>query len=286
MNEKKFIKSKQIQWAKNQGCSLIGSKGDRGEKAYMKNIDDNIFRGLKSEVEDSFQQGDGGELSGDVAKMQAVHSSAAIAVNVFQYWKGSDKLNELLNSCHLCNRGTEITGDVYFEEKYPVVSNFRTDPNIDVVIKNKADTVYNIYAVESKFSEPYSGWKNDSKGIKEKYFRYDIWEDIPNLKELAISISPADTKFEYLHAAQLIKHILGLKNKCDKKRFRLLYLFYDAPGTVSYQHRSEIDEFAEIAGEDNIKFHSLSYQKLLINLAEKFRENNEAYIKYITERYL
>lgn len=81
---------------------------------------------------------------------------------MFQYWYGSDKLSELLNSWYFCNREADITDDVYFEEKYPEVSNFRINPNIDIVINNRADKVYNIYAVEIKFFEPYRGWKNDN----------------------------------------------------------------------------------------------------------------------------
>jgi hypothetical protein len=54
----------------------------------LKNVkDDNLFEPLLSEVKGNFEEADGGELSGKPCKMQAVHSSSALGVNIFQYWK-------------------------------------------------------------------------------------------------------------------------------------------------------------------------------------------------------
>lgn len=99
-------------------------------------------------------------------------------------------------------------------------------------------------------------------------------------------LSPDDGKFKYLHSAQLIKHILGLKKKCGKRGFRLLYLWYDVLGYDGSKHRDEIGKFAQIAKSDGIKFHALSYQELIVRLTNEYRQDHPKYIGYITDRYL
>ena len=87
MNAREYILSKQIQWAHRNNIVLIGSKNNKGRKAYTQKLDDNLFEPLMPEVKSDFEDADGGELSGNPCKMQAVHSSSALGVNIFQYWK-------------------------------------------------------------------------------------------------------------------------------------------------------------------------------------------------------
>ena len=87
MNAFEYILSKQIQWAYRNNITLIGSKGNRGRKAYTQKLDDNLFEPLLPETVKNFKGADGGELTGNPCKMQAVHSSSALGVNIFQYWK-------------------------------------------------------------------------------------------------------------------------------------------------------------------------------------------------------
>ncbi|MFN2145990.1 MAG: hypothetical protein ACK2T7_11615, partial [Anaerolineales bacterium] len=119
-----------------------------------------------------------------------------------------------------------------------------------------------------------------------KYLDLDIWNEIPQLHGLAISISPNDTENEYLHRAQLIKHILGLKRAYGKTSFRLLYLWYDALGYEGWKHREEIKDFVDVARSDNILIHALSYQELIIKMNAYFRDSHQEYIDYISTRYL
>jgi uncharacterized tellurite resistance protein B-like protein len=79
---------------------------------------------------------------------------------------------------------------------------------------------------------------------------------------------------------------LGLKNRYEKKSFRLLYLWYDVLGEDGYIHRKEIEKFTEFAKTDNVKFSSISYQELITFMADNYYETNEKYIDYITDRYL
>ncbi|MCD7850103.1 MAG: hypothetical protein LUH63_10440 [Parabacteroides sp.] len=101
---------------------------------------------------------------------------------------------------------------------------------------------------------------------------------------MAKEISPDDNKYQYLDAAQLLKHILGLKQ--NSKNFHLLYLWYDVIGTEGAEHRKEIELFAEIAQKDNIKFSHTTYQEIIIKLSKEFYTGNERYCDYLTERYL
>jgi hypothetical protein len=189
-------------------------------------------------------------------------------------------------ACGLCRRGSSAPSELRFEDKYPINDNFGVHPNIDVVIHNRQGAKIRRLAIECKFSEAYGSHKHG--GIKKRYLAEcsALWNDIPNLRKLAQSICPDDKHFDYLHPAQLIKHILGLKLAFGRDGFRLLYLWYDVLGEESTCHRTEVDEFAAVAKGDGVMFHSLSYQDLICGMATQLRSGHEAYIRYLTERYL
>ena len=226
MNAFDYVLYKQIQWAHRNNLTLIGSEGSRGRQTYTQKLDDNLFEPLLKDVQNDFLHGDGGELTRDPCRMQAVHSSSALSVNIYQYWKKINQIPAVASACGLCNRNTKTSQDINFEVKFPINNKFRYSPNIDVVIRNSPKSRFKVFAIECKFSEAYSSWKHS--GIKPKYIQLkEIWRDIPNLYKFAKNISPNDDKFNHLHPAQLIKHILGLKEKFGKNKFRLLYLWYD-----------------------------------------------------------
>ncbi len=217
--------------------------------------------------------------------MNAVHSSSVLSVNVFQYWQKVKQVSCVASACGLCDKNNKYPEDISFEQKYVIDESFQFHPNVDVVIKNRKGTRYKIYAIECKFSEAYSTRRH--AGIKQKYIDLnDIWQDIPNLYELARSISPVDNLYNHLHPAQLIKHILGLKKEYEKTGFRLLYLWYDTLGCEGPNHRKEIERFKKLSETDNIRFHALSYQELIIRLSSEYRDNHKDYIEYLTSRYL
>lgn len=287
MNGYDYILSKQVAWADNSGISLIGSKGRRGRPAYTQELDQNLFQPLLPDVRKSFAAGDGGELGSMKfpGKMQAVHSSSALGINVFQYWKSINAIPVIASQCGFCRVGSQVSRDIHFEEKYPINDQFGYHPNIDVVIHNAQSAKIKRFAIECKFSEAYGARKHG--GIKAKYLGLDdLWADVPNLMHFAERISPHDNEFVHLHPAQLVKHILGLKRQFGKAGFRLLYLWYDVLGDQGKRHRDEVIKFVEVTKTDNIKFHSLTYQELIVNLVKKLRAEHPAYIRYLTERYL
>jgi len=288
MNGFDYILTKQIAWANTNKINLVGSEIVKGRQAYTKTLDKNLFEQLLPQTKAEIDNGDGGELKGDAthsAKICAVHSSSAIGVNVLQYWKYKST-PDIAYALGLCRKDNKSSQKISFEQKFKISSKFRFDPNIDAVIYNGEKDKIKAFGIECKFSEAYSS--RNHTGLKERYLTEipEQWKDIPNLNKFAKTISPDDKEFQHLHPAQLIKHILGLKKSYGKNGFRLLYLWYDVLGFEGSKHRNEIEMFTEIAKSDNIKFHSISYQELIIKMKKEFYKGNEKYINYLTDRYL
>lgn len=288
LSAKEYIISKQVQWALNRGIDLIGSKGERGRQTYTPELEQNLFMPLSEEAQASFRQGNGNEIVGEPdspAKMQAVHSSSAIGVNVFQYWESIHQVPIIAAACGFCKHEDTYSEKIIFEDKYPVKGVNRIPPNIDVVIHNADTSPFKRFAIECKFSEAYGS--RHKKGIKPAYLDVEeLWVDIPRLHKLAKKICPDNAKTRYLDSAQLIKHILGLKSAFSKTGFKVLYLWYDVLGKEGAEHRDEIDAFMEIAKADGAHFSALSYQELIARLAEVYPQEHAEYVKYLTERYL
>src|ERR1700682_6479487 len=79
------IRHDQRAWADRSGISIDAD-------GYCRNLRDNLFQDLSAGSRDDFAAGDGQELGkiGARGKMQALHSSSALACNVFDYWRTRD----------------------------------------------------------------------------------------------------------------------------------------------------------------------------------------------------
>lgn len=286
MNAYDQIISKQVEWARNKGLRLIGSHGTRGRKTYTTSVKANLFQPLRQKTRENLEMGDGGELTRTQdrpARIQAVHSSSALGINLFDYWRGSTDVSLVAACCGLCRAGRRFRGEILFEQKFPIARRFRYSPNIDVVIMPESGR-YRVFGIECKFTEAYS--PRGHGGLDQKYFdNTAIWQNLVRTKRLAQEISPDDSRFEHLHAAQLIKHILSLNLHFGHLRYRLLYLWYDALGEAGSSHRKEIDSFAEVVRSDGVVFHERTYQDLILRLA-RYRQSHPEYVAYMTERYL
>jgi hypothetical protein len=288
MGGRDFIQAKQIAWANRHDIKLVGSQTTKGFEIYTTKIDDNLFEPISQETMRAFRKGDGGELRSKgktLPKMQALHSSSVLGVNIFQHWKTSGRIPDIAYACGFCAKENAKSIDLKFEQKFEISNRFDKKPNVDVVFENSWDARFKAFGVECKFAEAYS---RKHSGLSEKYIN-DIseqWNDIPNLYEFAKNISPEDNEFKHLHPAQLIKHILGMKNQYKKSGFRLLYLWYDVYGPEGAKHREEIKQFKEITDSDNIHFHSMTYQELIIKMTRNFFDGNKDYLVYMTDRYL
>jgi len=280
MDSQRYIKEKQKFWAKSKGIKLIGSKIESGKKIYTTQKKDNLFCELSEETILNFNSADGNEFgSGKYpGKIQALHSSSAIAVNVFEYWKN--------RNCEIIAKSLKIPSkniiNLVFEKKLCISEHFDKQPNIDVVFEYSNSY---LSAIECKFTEAYG---RAHTGLKKKYIEIGLWGNIPETLKLSKLISTNDNIFKYLHAAQLIKHMLGLLKHCKGKKneFRLIYLWYNAFGKDGHIHQDEINKIKDIFQEDGLNFQSITYQELIVNLMKNNNEEHTEYINYIAERYL
>ena len=252
-----YIIAKQIEWATNNGLRLQGSQGVRGKKMFTMKVGNNLFLPLSRDTRSEIEAGDGKELVGKnglPARMQALHSSSAIGVNLFEHWRSQPNIAIPMAACGF-SRQKVLSGAIKFEQQYPVFANSKKDPNLDVVITPKRGMTC---AIECKFTEPYSSRRHG--GLRETYLRdRSIWDNLSATKRLARKITPDDAEFDHLHAAQLIRHILGLNQQIGHGRYRLLYLWYDAFGSEGANHRDEIQKFAAIVKADGVNFLQHTY---------------------------
>ncbi len=286
---RQYIIERQVLWAQRKGIELQGSRGDRrGAQVYTRHLDDNLFEPLTKEARAEYGAADGGEFSGDPCKMQALHSSSALAVNFFHYWKRRGDLKSVAGALGLSKAGLKA---LRFEAQLPIAAGsdqrrFPRAPNLDALIEYDGGRSIEAVGIECKFSEAYGG--RGHPGIRPAYLETKaLWNGLPRLRRLAEQLSPNDTTFEHLHPAQLIKHILGLRCKYGDEKFRLLYLWYDVPGTEGAVHRGEIDRFAKVAEADGVSFRARSYQEAILAMKRRGERGRHAgYVDYIAERYL
>jgi len=280
MNGKVLIKVKQKEWARHNRKVT-----DIGYQYYTNAIDSNIYNHLSEKTESEFKNADGNELkdmSNRPAKMKALYSSSALAVNIFQYWReGNRKVTDIASACGFCNKKNTQNMQIEFECKFTIKAQREHHPNIDVLIKVSDSNSNQVFAIESKMTEPFD---SSHSNLSNEYLVVDtLWQDFPSLKTLATGTYD----FKYLDYAQLIKHILGLMNQYgDKKKFVLMYLYYDVAGKDGVEHFNEIEKFKTYAEGDGVDFRTLSYQELIAKVYQDFYNGNEEYCNYIVDRYL
>ena len=188
---------------------LLGQQRDWAAKreigvdssGYTKDFDANLFQPLHPETMADFRRGDGDELG---RKMRALHSSSALVVNIFDYWRGRP-MDWLVDALSLGSEPSSVRFEVQFR------TGLRGNPpNLDLAFA-LADG--RTVAVESKFTETYAR-ASHSEPFKPKYFPNGkrLWHDrgLPRCEELAGRLYRGERPFRYLNAAQLLKHALGL----------------------------------------------------------------------------
>lgn len=285
MTSGSIVQGKLQAWARRKGISLQGSAGERGAPNYTKSVEENLFaRTLLPAVRQSFEQGAGGELRGAIPTMSALHSSAALAVNLFQYWLSREDIITLATVLEVPSRHISSAA---FEDCFPVcvdasARGFKTDPHLDFAIRYDDGSRVGI---ECKLFEPYG--RLDEKPLKAVYLDLgDAWDDIPGCRRVAQQLLDAGADFRRLGASQLVKHILGLKLGIATSKWRLLYLYLDAPGDEAAEHRAEIKRFRESIATDGIQFVALTVQEFILRAVSRLRSSHTEYVDYLAERYL
>ena len=269
------IRRHQRKWAASRGIAI-----DRN--GYVELERDNFFLEITPNFSRALDGAGGGERQKQrhrPAKILALHSSAALAINVFQYWE--KRLGpELPRALGI----EEALAAVSIEQQFP--SGLRgTPPTLDVVL-TLADG--RLIAIESKFTEWMTKKRVKLDDFSSKYLSADpghwVACDLPRCQQLATEIATGAVSFRQLDALQLLKHALGLQRNAAG-RFSLLYLYYDYEGAsdLAGLHRDEAARFASLV-DNALGFRSLSYQRLFAALAERAGTDAD-YIHYMRARY-
>lgn len=272
MKTRQEVLAQQKRWAQTQGLHP-------DSRGYLASYEANLFQPLSNAALLAFSSGSGNELRGSAdrpAKMSALHSSSALAVNVFDYWAAQSEL--ILTALGLRTGGVSL----HFEKQFPTGLD-GNPPNLDVAIR-WADGTW--LGIESKFTEWLTPKPPTKEHFKPKYFPgnkplWGAWGH-DRCQKLAMLISSGQTPYRYLDAPQLLKHALGLA--CTGSEFELMYIYFDVPGPESELHKSEIEDFAgRIAGD--FPFHVRRYQELYERLSMAAAPPHAAYLQYLRTRY-
>jgi hypothetical protein len=269
----KQIIEKQNEWALSKGI-------DNYDKGYTLKLEANLFCPLSQKSISEFLVGKGNELGSPdtVGKMHALHSSAALVVNVFEYWRGKD----IRTIAGLCGAIKGNTREMRYEAVHSNALG-RIPSHIDVEFSGSSGNIP--LAIESKFTETYS--RHTYRSLAWSYtHRPGLWKELPSCENLAKRIGAEDrkyTSFEYLDAPQLLKHILGLSTEFGPKGFTLLYLWYGIESPEAKQHWQEITEFESVI-KNEIDFRVMTYQDLFARISKE-RDINQEYLGYLQTRY-
>ena len=267
------IIARQRAWAASQG--LADAAG------YLSTVAANLRAALSTQAKQAFERGDGGELKDTAsrpAKMRALHSSSALAVNVFDYWTTRDPA-PLGGALEL---GSEVRS-LRFEAQFPTGLD-GNPPNLDLAVVLANGTTV---GVESKFTEWLHAKTQQREAFKPKYFPdgKGLWQarGLRQSQALAQAMGTGATVFRHFDAAQLLKHALGLATQLGDK-FAILYLFYDWPCAEAEAHRAEVQDFASLVGSE-VRFRALTYQDLYRRLKSKAGAADGEYLAYLGRRY-
>jgi len=273
MSSKTELLEQQRNWALAQGL-------DPDSRGYLSDVASNLQRPMSPQTKLAFERGSGSELQDTPsrpAKMKALHSSSALAVNFFDTWV-SERPTALQRSFGF---DREIVS-VAFEAQFPTGLT-GIPPNLDVALELSDGFVIGI---ESKFSEWLGPKSNNKTFFKAKYFPCGpgLWAErgLPESQNLASRMNIGELQFQYLDVPQLLKHALGMATQLVDQ-FSLYYVYLDWPGKESAVHCDEIALFAELVGEE-LRFQSLSYQQVLSSLGRE-QGVDSVYLSYLGSRY-
>jgi hypothetical protein len=276
MASRGLLLRRQRSWARRAG-KIVDAAG------YLATVSDNLRQPLSATAladfvargAAEFHDAEGDGVGRHRARMRAVHSSTALAVNVFDFWNSMHSA-PLAGALGLPAPIRSIT----FEPHLPLglVGN---PANPDILLELESG---DLVAIECKFSEWLKPRRQRAGLFHDRYFPPGraVWREagLPACQALADDLQSGREYFRYLDARQLLKHALGL-HALRAERRSLIYLYFEWPGCLGELHRAEI---ARLAGRTGTEpgFRALTYQDLVQNLdgapARDYRE-------YLEKRY-
>jgi hypothetical protein len=200
-------------------------------------------------------------------------------LNVFGHWRDRDAA-PLVAALGLTGQGTGVR--LSFEEPLPTGLPGEP-PTADVALRWPDGR---LVAIESKFGEWLVRRPRSKRVFKDKYFPPGtrVWEaaGLPRCQALAAALQEGHERVKWLHAAQLLKHALGLV-RSGAKAWTLVYLYREHEGREAATHRVELARLRErLAGE--VDFVARSYQATYAALRADPAVDGE-YLRYLGERY-
>lgn len=240
------------------------------QRGWAMDYRDNLFAPLHPDSLREFTERSEISVDGSGERISAPHSSTALAVNTFD-WFRSHGFAPMAAALEI-----EVAEFVGYERRHSF--GLPRPANLDVEFA----TVDGIaVGVEVKLREPYGHVSNP---FADKYFTTTgLWDGLPNLERLARTIRTCDPPaFSTLHAAQLIKHALGLHRSYGDD-FVLVYYWHYVPGPVSDRHKQELAMFEDVVRRD-INFTSVTVEDLLGAFPR--HGDWQPWLDYMTSRYL
>lgn len=265
------ILQQQLAWAAAHGVAVDA-------KGWTLVLEDNLLQPLNADTRAEFAAGSGDELGSPdkKGKMFALHSSSALACNVFDYWRTRD-LSAVSRALELGVTAKAMR----FEAQFPTGLD-GAPPNLDLALDVDGVTV----GIECKFTEPFGSSKS-TQPFKPKYLPADrkLWLErgLPDCQQLAEGLQKGAPQFKHLNGAQLLKHVLGL-SRLGAGKFRLVYLWYAWPGPESDAHASEVVAFGA-ALDKSVQFRPLTFQDFFGKLSGSYKPEDANYAAYLGGRY-
>ena len=259
------IRASQRRWAESRRIGF-----DRSDR--VGRLEENLFQPMGAETRSEFESGDGSELGTELApgSMHSLISSSALCCNAYDAWRGQplDDFGAALG----IDRSYAVQK---FESKHPT-GLLGKAPNLDVELQAPG---LKPVAIESKFVETYRVARN---AFKPSYFAGPAsWEGLESWRRAAVAIDQGKLTFITLHAAQLVKHVLGLSRRYGPDGFSLLYLWYRVPGPAGDDHQAELDRFRDWIG-DSVDFRTAEYPDAF----SRITGGPPGWLEYMRSRYL
>jgi hypothetical protein len=211
-------------------------------------------------------------------RLYSLTSSAALVVNVFGHWRERDKA-PLLRALGLDAEDGVRLG---FEE--PLPTGLPGEPPLaDVALRFPSGR---LVAIESKFGESLVRRPRNQRVFKDKYFPGGAGEwsaaGLPRCQALAEDLQSGRERLKFVHAAQVLKHVLGLA-RSGAPRWTLIYLYFDWPRPEAATHRAELARVLERIGRE-ADVGAVTYQALWDSLCSSASVEPD-YSSYLAARY-
>lgn len=196
-------------------------------------------------------------------KLASPESSAALAVNAFGWFIPRPELLPAFPGLESAFPAQIV--DVEYQARFPWSGG--RHPWLDAVVITQSHLI----GIESKRFEPFRDKKAVS--LSSAYDR-PVWGDAMGpYTEMRDKLRSGDVQFQYLDAAQLVKHAFGLVTEAKRKSIQpaLVYLYAEPPHrsgrairpSAFDEHRGEIASFAAAVAGAEVQFISISYREWL-----------------------